>query len=184
MDDGMIKTLFFILVFVVASTVQAEPSKITKYLINEPISLMDFGLYKLAEATEFNLKMIFSGKDFHSRSNAYYNYDADKIELDITVYSDEYFFKKYETTEKLKNYCKKAIIEVKNMWIENNRFDSASYYFSHWKYSKSNAPGIEEIEKEVARRFKVAVTVVFRVPETKKLSCFNEGLNDQIYFSE
>ena len=65
-------------------TAQAEPTRVTRWLMNEPMSMFDWGIYS-TEKKMAELKItdsIFTVKYF--TSSALYDWDADRIRLRIT----------------------------------------------------------------------------------------------------
>ncbi|MGE0350476.1 hypothetical protein [Hydrogenophaga sp.] len=72
-----------------ASTAQAEPSRVPNWLMNEPMSLFDWGMYKTDQHMRERLKAVdvtFSAKYFHA--SAQYDWKENRIKLNAMFTGD------------------------------------------------------------------------------------------------
>lgn len=72
-----------------ASTAQAEPSRVPTWLMNEPMSLFDWGMYKTDQHMRERLKAVditFSAKYFHA--SAQYDWKENRIKLNAMFTGD------------------------------------------------------------------------------------------------
>ena len=150
--------VFFVIVFFISvPNVSGEPSKTIQYLMNEPVSMFDWGIYKLE-------------KYFSNRIDIY---SKNKKNIDIAFYSAEVEYEwennrivlfsmidykgKKLSIDKEKAYCKEFINYIKNILYASKKEKwrkslGISSYFTHNTFSKSNKPSqfvnnIENITK-------------------------------------
>jgi hypothetical protein len=104
----VIKTLFWMsLAFLVLHTPGlAGPPSSVKYLMNEPVSLFDFGIYEM--------ERYFSGlesEETHVSSLVYYDYNSNRIIIQIWQADS----KRFKTKTEAKDWSRSIICKIKNL---------------------------------------------------------------------
>ena len=85
------KYLAFLLLISWSSTPMSEPTPSISKILNDPISLMDFGIYKLEQFIRSDSTLTLKG----TARFVYYDWDSNKINIDVIDL--------LENTEKLKD---------------------------------------------------------------------------------
>lgn len=122
MKKTLLSVLFFLLIL---PNVYSEPSKTIQNLINEPVSMLDWGIYEtqriwssgylkknLFKIIKDSLGLENEEKDISSLLDVYYDRDSNLIvfEQAFSVYDQNNSFK----PEKIKTTCEKIIKKIKN----------------------------------------------------------------------
>lgn len=153
----MIKKQLFILLFVFINfheVVYSQPSETILYLINEPVSLMDFGLYRsqieisnylknknVFESIETAIFQNKNGKDptFFEGNDVRFDYDNNLIVVDISVV---YFSNQNPNIKAVKKVLKSEIVLFKKYLNFLVFGDDVEWFFSHSGYQKKRSTGV------------------------------------------
>ena len=146
MAKPLILSVLIILLFV--PSVNAEPTNTIKYLMNEPVSMLDWGIKCLNENLKVNpysshplqINKIFPD------ARAFYNWDLNRITITLTYFDPDNSIPDMEE-DKLKKIVKEKTnifkLRVKNLLLN---------CFTHSGYQSQNHPVnlTEEIQKVVS----------------------------------
>jgi len=146
--------------------VNAEANKTIQYLINEPISMLDWGIYQTQRwgsgyfkkhtltIIKDSLGLKNEEKDILSKLDVYYERDSNLIVFEQTssVYDANNSFK----PERIKTICEKIIKEVKGckIYLLGNFFHAGDE-------RKIPTESDIEFEKELLNLFKIKISVSF-----------------------
>jgi hypothetical protein len=108
-----------------------EPDAVMKYLMNEPVSMLDWGLFRLDKGL---IDPILSDKGVMASSG--YNYSQNKIIINISII--DYPDKKKKSAKEIKESCRETIDFVKTV-LKQVPLD---VYFIHEGFAKKDAPKI------------------------------------------
>lgn len=97
--------MLFLLFFTVA-TCPAEETPTITYLMHEPVTMLDWGMYKLALYLNQELKDRYLNKisKFAPRITVYYNADSAKIQISAAM-----LYKKFPDKDEARTYCEGII---------------------------------------------------------------------------
>lgn len=170
-----------ILSIMVVGSLFAEPSKVISYLMDEPASLLDIGIYKIEKNLEIDNKKFIKEIKYieYVSSSVFYSWENDTINIYRTI--DAKLPSKKGNDEKL---CKIIIEDTKEYFIaledqrnktsyksDRRNFGIASY-FKHSGYKK-NIPN--DFTKKIEQRTKILVSVY---TDEKYISCQSKLLDD------
>ena len=152
---------FLVLFIVLAAFVQdagAEPTESANFLMNEPVSLLDFGIYKL----EKDLKGL--GKDLAINYSTpfdisvRYDWEKNKIVIQFT-----YGYERNPPPKTILIGVQKVLKQIKGFLgvdpkgkvYHKRGFSKVADYFSHQGYLTQNRP--KELEKEIDQMIELSV---------------------------
>ncbi len=151
------KNWCLIALLVVSSNLSAEPSRSISYLMEDSLSMFDWGVFRM-ESSITNIKFKeFDLINHYGRVN--YDWDSNRINLETIVYP---YYKSLEKSGS-KTICRQAIIQVKEHFgygIEEAGLRAVfgiPSYFKHIGYVKKNAPESLGKDLETATKFSVQV---------------------------
>ena len=141
---------FFLFAF--AETCPAEPNPTIKYLMNEPVTMLDWGMYKLALYLnqEFRDRYLNKVSKFAPRITVYYNTDVDKIQISASM-----LYKKFHNKDEARTYCKGIIKYIRGLLVFKQgktkspappgapRTTLGSYFGQHGQQHKNKPKNIE-----------------------------------------
>lgn len=169
------RKLIILIGCLLAGPAWAGPDKTIQWLMDEPLSLLDYGIYKI----EQGLQERFRGEDISS--SAYYDWDSNEIRALLFVEV------KYKDVSALKEEC---AIALDRMRVDAGNFDgelmSGEYsdwadYFQHNGFTRNNAP--KQVLKEIDKKIMLKV-VMTRHRSKTGISCQGPLLSTDVYFSE
>lgn len=178
-----------------------EPDSVTGYLINEPISLMDWGLHNLANRIQEQVlndgknKNLANSLDQFFFVEVYFDIKKNKIIIKVPSLakmkpkgSKEYVAL---TIEEAKQWSKRIIFAIKNnlgvdpktgqpQWGDDSTF-IYSDYFSHQGWAKKGEP--LNIKKSLDQLIVIQTECLINKGD-EKLICFSPLTDEQIFYSE
>lgn len=171
--------LFFIIIAIIVSVSaqgKAEPSKEVYWLMNEPVSMLEWGLYRLNSEIEFDERImsIISGTKPYARW--IYDYENNEIQLQIVYYVDN--FEKKIMREKMKESIE--YIKVQFPVAKNIGSTILHSYFTHDYYEDANRP--KSIGKHIDKITKIVI--IAKYSKTKSYKCYSPLVEDKIYCEE
>jgi hypothetical protein len=175
----------YILSLLIASNLLADPSKVFSYLMDEPVSLLDIGIYKMSKQLEdWDMKL---SKDIEKLTyvNSYSQYLWNDNTLLVTrsVGVDDSY--------NAKTLCKYVINNTKYFFnVDNNATRDKGYagigtkWFSHNGYSNNKRP--KELDNLIEKRTKVRVYINSKMKNKKiiQTQCQAFLLSKEISFVE
>lgn len=153
--------IFLIIVCLLAASVQglqAEPNETSTFLINDPISVLDFGMYKLEkDINAYRNDLPIKHQPPHS---VFVDYDWDENKIFIVL---SYGEPGNTPITEIKTEIKKILtvlkrnfgVNIKGEPFQKNGFSTIAEYFSHRGYTKKNIP--QNFKKDIDQM------VVFKV---------------------
>jgi hypothetical protein len=159
------------------SIANAEPDVVTKYLMDEPVSMMDFGIFRLDQRVREVM-----ASDHNAIGAARYEWDKNKIIL--TGFSSD---KGIKTIQDAQNKCKEMVNSLRfvlgvNADTGKSIFGTSSMidqYFSHKGYKTAAEPkGFSENLVKLVDIQGIATT-----QDGEKLECHGPLMGTVIYFS-
>jgi len=167
----------------------AEPSKAFKYLMNEPVSMLDFGIYRLEHELRTNKpKLEIANNKYISSSNfiVHYNWNSNKIKVGGNI---ELSIKdKIIAKDICKNYIKELKQTIKFIFLINH-----DDYFVHSGYTNNKKPEnlIQEIQNNIIYQVNVDLMIEKSKASKKGLTfpedlsyCESSNNSNEILFSE
>jgi len=142
--------VFFL--FPLAETCSAEPTPTIKYLMKEPITMLDWAMYKLALYLNQELRDRYLNKvsKFAPRITVHYNADSDKIHISASM-----LYKKFHTKEEARTYCEGIVKYIRGLLVFKQgkakspvspvapRTTLGSYFGQHGQHHKNRPKNIE-----------------------------------------
>ncbi len=139
------------------TTVRADPGPIGNWLMNEPLSLFDWGMYKVSKDTEYASDRL---KNEHSLALAigWTHYDWDNNEILIIMHLSSEGL--YHATHDNCNFFRQRLLESLTFYIKDPKTDpkvdysefatiAVGSWFSHNGFESGNRP--EDLGKKLAR---------------------------------
>jgi len=149
-----------------AETFSAEPNPVIKYLMNEPVTMLDWGMYKLALYLNQEMRERYVNKisKFAPRITVFYNADADKIQISASM-----VYKKFPSPEEARTYCEGIIKYIRGALVFKQSKARAPVspvaprttlgsYFGQQGGSPKNMPG--DLEAELSKRTELIAVVM------------------------
>lgn len=157
---------------------EASPSRETSWLMDEPLSLFDMGLYKTTILAEEELNKFKNkvnkeiGKDFiySTDSSVEYDWDKDRIKIEWTIFyqidtliQSDGKPEKMDTQDKLNQFCHYALSRLEgNTFGQSDSFENygkeqISKLFGHSGYIKDDMP--KDLYREIAGKIIYGVRV-------------------------
>ena len=139
---------FFVLlmVFAASSSAFAEPSPTVRYLMNEPVTMLEWGLYNLGKRVQGFRN--FEGFDLFT-SSAMYNWETNRIVLILSIIPRSASLKKIPAME----ICKQATQDIRLRFLSRGddrtrALFGISRFFEHEGFKSTKEPKnfMEEIE--------------------------------------
>jgi hypothetical protein len=165
------KKRFTVLIFLLlyAQTAQAEPSPTTHFLMNEPASLLDLGIYKLEKDIKGLQKDLVVNHTTPFDISVDYNWDENRIAIQMTYGYEGNPPKKIirigikKVFQRLKGFLG---VDPQGKVYHKRGFSKVSDYFSHEGYVIKNRP--KDLEKEIDQI--VELKVIYSVQNFSRLS--------------
>lgn len=164
-------------VFAIAGGARSEPDPIAKYLIDEPVSLLDFGIFRLNEAMRQTM-----ASEYRAIGSAIYDWSDNKILL--RGFSTAGAIK---NNEDAKMQCKKMIDSVRYLLgVSADTGESVfgknsmiHQYFQHRGYKTTSEP--EDLADHLVKMVEIQVGVA--MTDGTKIECRGPLMSTIIYFS-
>lgn len=158
----------------------AEPTRRISYLMNEPMTLFDWGLQQLTAA--MNSVHLKDGPKLMIMTN----YDWDKNRIKISAYS----FENSMTRTNAKKWCRETINAVRSHLLINPKTgepllgDSSvlARYFAHDGFEKKNRP--KGVGKELDDITEISGTFMLNSKSNKKVVCQGPLRSTKILFGQ
>lgn len=127
----------FLIVFAMSSPVFSEPSTTFRHLLTEPVSMLDWGVYRL-EAALKDIEFENLDNQLHNRySNAGYDWDRNRLEIHYALYLN----KASSDVDTAKEACSRITERLRMVW--GNQLPIASNiasFFEHSGFTSKNKP--------------------------------------------
>lgn len=153
--------------FIFSGICKAEPDSTIKYLMNEPVSMLDWGLFQLEKRLEAGLSDVCS-VDYEPVSN--------RIRIERIIGFD----KKLPDIEWAKSECKSAVIGIRVIADQTVAFKSDFYHRLGSSRFKREPENLAEMLMKVTE---IRIVVFYR-GTTKPIRCMGPLLGEDIYFKE
>lgn len=117
---------------------QSSPSKITNYLMDEPLSMLDWGIYQISK--DLGPQLFDDAGINYGRSFASYDWDQDRLNVSYVGYI------KYKDIDKGKGLCKAIINNLRAFFgvdIKSGKltpFSNLGRYFTHAGFARNAQP--------------------------------------------
>ena len=155
-----------------------EPDSTIKYLINEPVTMLDWGLHRLNNILE---KRELSAFDAAMAMN--YDWETNRFKVIVAAAF------KATTEPTAKSLCKNAIGEIKQSFFVDHEtgkpmvagFSNMGSFFSHSGFKTGETP------VDVGRKLERITFVEVHVPlsqKGQKLVCRSDLLSTEVFFGE
>ncbi len=178
------RILIILSILLIPIKTYAEPSSSVTYLMNEPFSLFDWGLYKLEDSlkdTKFkDLHLI-----FRTLSSVDYEWNKNVINITLTIYPSYSSLSKGDP----KKICRSALTSIKERygfgWEKDIRFlVSIKRFFQHKGYEKKDEPKtlMEDLEAMTKITVQVLASETDKPAFSKQASCISRLLEEEIFF--
>lgn len=179
--------LFFLVVF--ASHSYAEPSATFKYLMNEKMTMMDWGLFRLDKHLNNGLKSLeLINTIIKKTSIVYYDWDTNRITIRLVLHVKGW---ETENIKPVKEFCKAATKDYRDLLhtdVEPNlrRHVGIKSYFLHNGWTDSTEPEnlMKEIENSTLIRIDISGSKTGKPPYKNIVSCESPLMGSEIHFIE
>jgi hypothetical protein len=180
----MNKKIVCLLLILMSGKALSEPSKSVAYLMNDALTMFDWGLYKIEEKLG---SMEFKELDLNFRNygRAEYDWDSNRINLTVTIYPN------YSSLQKLgaSQICKTGLFKMKEyfgygMEAQFRELFGINTYFDHKGFVNKSKP--ETFEQDIENITKLTIQVYAsktNKPQfAKQAECTSKLLEKDIYF--
>jgi hypothetical protein len=180
------RTAIFVACILCASTVQADPSPSVLYLMGEPVSLFEWGIFRLEARAE---RFAWSGLDIKSQfAHVEYDWPKNQLQIRLTVYP------RYQSLQRTtaRQVCGSLVQQAKSLLGVTPGFESMrdiagiGTFFHHQHFDKADAPKTLDADLEAITTLEVDVWVSKndQPPFQKAVSCSSELLKSETrYFT-
>ena len=183
------RVLYKYLVLLVAlahsQIVLAEPTPTIKYLMNETVTMLDWGLYKLNK--DMSKEPLLEGMKPQSHISVNYNWEHDKIRIVGTPP-----FHRFQSEKAAQDWCKEFVNNIRTFFgvdpsTGEVRATSPTYiytYFVHQGFKKKNQP--KNLGEDLDRLVEIVATalVSVEIEKTMVIRCTAPLLGSEIFLSE
>lgn len=182
--------MFYVILVIVPITI-AEPSSAVDYLMNEPVSMFDYGMQKLNDELQKQRDAL-KVANLSPGLNAYYKWDSNKIRISL-LYIDEKSSHKEFSESRIKSDIKKVIMHLKKVIFCVNPNTGApagmlggdmlfNRFFKHAGYKTTNEP--KRLGYKLTQISELIVTFMKR--DNRTITCKCEALSSMkdLYWSQ
>lgn len=181
----MIKNIVLILSILTSVIASAERSSSVEYLMNDQLTMFEWGLYKIEiELNDFKFDG-FENANGNS-TTILYDWDTNRIIIFMAIYPTH----KYLANNDVKDICRKNLYILKqhfgygvDPWIKS-AFGSLSTYFEHKDFVKVARP--KDLTEDIENITKITLSINSSdndsYPYTQKAECTSMLLEKDIYF--
>jgi hypothetical protein len=173
-----ITSILFLAMF--CSTAFASKSSDLNYLMNEPLTLFDYGMIKLRENVDEEWAKKYDENHPSKTHGTVTRYD---LKTDTIIIRGH--FMGYTGEKDLKSLCVEALKTLRNPYRKLESEDVLGYglgsFFTHDGYMKSNRP--KNIHSGLRQLVDVSVVIIQKSSEVS-LECKGDLVSEKIYFSE
>lgn len=178
------------------SNVYSEPSKTFSYLMNEPTTMLDFGMYKIKNELLYKDPINSSDlvQSIHSNGkmiDVTYSWEMNKLTLKYNFYLKKEALKKKTAID----YCKLATNEIRGYFgatyegeyaKDIREFSSIYKYFKHDGFTNKNTPEniMDEIENSTIISVSIRSNFQDKAPFEQKAECESPLLSNATYLKQ
>jgi hypothetical protein len=163
------------------STAYATKSSDLTYLMNEPLTLFDYGMIKLSEDVKENWSEKYKENHLSMEHGAFASYD---IETDRILFRG--YFIGYTGEKDKKSLCIEALHTLRKPYkkLEFDLMDGVALgrFFNHHGYVKSSRP--KKIGSGLMLLVDVSVVVMPNMGAEGSFECKGNLVSEKLYFSE
>ena len=173
-----------ILLIAFAAIAPAEPSRAVRYLMNEPLTLFEWGILQLETGAK---SFAWDGLDlFKQFPNVEYDWEKNQLKVQMAIYP------RYRSLQKStpKEICgdvmrqMKAHFGVAPGWESVRTISGVGTYFTHKQFSKPDAPETlaADIERITTLRVDVWTSTTDKPPFRPSQSCSSDLLKPEVQY--
>ncbi|WP_415906389.1 hypothetical protein ACMXYX_01090 [Neptuniibacter sp. QD72_48] len=165
----------------------AEPDSTARYLINEPLSMLEWGIYRIQKKLDEDRLF-----PHHSVSPSYkvveYDWDRNEILIRANIYPSH----EHVTEEGINSICQRvhSLLRASFHWHKSDdvrSWDGIASYFNHTGYVNTRRP--KSFQRDIESNTAFKVTVYTNNPDEgirgihkKRLECFSGYLDKEIAY--
>lgn len=162
-----------------ASLLWSAPSTSFAYLMNEPISMLDWGIYKTEKLFKGWSAEGISKNEIMTDSYTSVDYDWNNDTLNLNM--NFYLSNKINDT-RAKNICKKTLMKFREEWVTY----LLAPLFHHKGFTRKNKP--ENLDKEIMDRVYYTISIrtskTNKAPYEAKMTCEGFYNDNKVMFSK
>ncbi len=158
----------------------AEPSPSISYLMNEPVSMLDWGIYRLQSLIEYQGVIEAPVETFQKQiCLVLYDWDTNRLRLSFMIYPR---FRSLQKTP-AKQVCSSIVMRIRQIfgcapgWESTRRITGIGTHFHHRFYEKKDYP--ETLDRDIEAITYIDVRVngsrTGQAPFDQAVSCACEG---------
>lgn len=166
------RLFIFIIIFILSAgiSVSAEPSNTVKWLMNEPLTLFDYGLIKMEERLNDD-KCLFDS----CTTEIDYNWNDNQIEIVRNIEMTKNVFK--TTKENLKKVIRNEVMGISLKLVGDKLLNN----FSHKGFAKKDLPS--NLSDELSKIIEIKV-ILNNYEDSYSLTCISKKNGGGISFEE
>ena len=183
-------TIMAIICALFSGICNAEPDSTFKYLMNEPLTLLDWGIYQMQKSLENEIgdKLNWDGNEYELRQEVHYNWKGNEI-IVFGVLGDE---KEFDSKSTAKVVCERMIDKYRSHfsvdpatgkladWPPYNYLDG---FFTHTSpIQRGSQP--KNLNDKLYHATEIEVAVRFKGSGNAYVECKGPLLSKDIYFKE
>jgi hypothetical protein len=176
----------FLACILCTGTVQADPSPSVRYLMSEPVSLFEWGIFRLEARAE---RFAFDGLDIRKQfARVQYDWSSNQLRVQLTVYP------RYQSLQgtTARHVCdslvrqEKSLLGVTPGFEQMREIDGVGTFFRHQHFDKADVPKTLDADLEAITILEVDVMVSKsdQPPFQKAASCSSELLKSETRYSD
>lgn len=172
------------LLILLSTQLSAEPSTTAKYIMNDSLSMFEWGLYQIEDSlSEKKFKEL--DLIFRTITDTKYDWDSNQIKISMTIYPS---FEKLNSIGE-KDACRTALTDIKQHFgfgydKEIRSFLSISRHFKHKGFINKSEPKsfMDDIENMVKVTVNIYGSKNNKPNFSNKATCTSKLLEKDIYF--
>lgn len=188
--------LFACILYSNINNVYSEPSKTFSYLMNDPVTMLDFGMHKIEkELTDMHpinpTDLVHSILNNGKIVDVNYSWETNKLNLKYIFYLKKEALKKKAAVD----YCKLATNEIRGYFGANyegefarelREIGSISKYFRHSGFSSKNTPDnfMDEIENSTIISISIRSNPQNKTPFESQAECESPLLSNDTFVKQ
>ncbi|WP_051326935.1 hypothetical protein [Desulfatibacillum aliphaticivorans] len=154
--------------------VHADPSKEILYLMNEPVSMLDWTLFEIEQRFS---DLCIPEDSYNCSMNAMYSFSTNEIVIYRNIY-----IRQEDNIETLKQSCKDAIDWIKLFQTKTTYREDISHHF----WQSQDSPNIDDISQQLYESTRIYLHIHIRDENTIRpvMTCSARLSDDTVFFSD
>jgi hypothetical protein len=176
----MRRFIFLVILSTWCPSIYAEPSSVVEYLMHEPVTMLDWGLYRLKElAGSWKFESLVNSYSF-----TYYDWDQNRITVGLWVYPSNGSL----PAASAEDACKTVTTQVRNNFgTDTNKsfrkWVGIGQFFDHAGFERHNKPAkfMEEVENIINIKVVVFASKEDKFDGSPVVNCESPLMDEEVF---